>query len=142
MENKTISWLKKKYDLLTELLRVTKLINLTTVQSSLENEANDYIFLIEKRAQIFEAINKINNKLSYTQDSVDSQKQATELNSNINSLIRQIIDIDKENNSKARCIFENLGNMIKDIKTSRDINIAYNNIPKTEGIGARYDYSG
>lgn len=131
-ENDIFSYLKKKYNLVYELLRVTKIVELTGDDDKFEEEAEDYIFLIEKRGDIIHEIENINNKLkSLNYDALKDSKtnplsvEAEKFETETKNIISQIIEIDRLNNTKVNLIFANLKNSIKGINMGKNINAAY-----------------
>lgn len=131
-ESDIFGYLKNKYNLVYELLRVTKIVELTGSDDKYEEEAEDYIYLIEKRENIIHEIENINNKLkalnyaalknSKTNPlSIEAEKFETEMK----NIITQIIEIDRQNSAKVNFIFANLKNSIKGINMGKNINAAY-----------------
>jgi hypothetical protein len=127
-----LNGLKKKLNAINELLRVTKLIDLTGDKNKFEKEAEDYIYMIESREAILNEIMDIDRrlvgagykKLQQTESYVFPADIQT-VESDIKDCLLKIIALDSYNNKKAKDIRLSLKNAIKGINQKKNINSAY-----------------
>ncbi len=126
-----IELLQKKHDMLSELLRVTKLVDLTGDNDKFQSEADDFVFLMEKREKMLNEITSLNDKIlssrysSFANSDDTFSKEVNETVSKTDELINDIMRLDKLNNVKASAIFNKLKNSIKEINMGKSINTAY-----------------
>jgi len=131
-ENNAIQLLKKRHDLICELLRVTNLVQLSGDEKTFYDDAEEYTFLMEKREGMFMEIGRMNQELEsslYHQKnpsgSTAFRMEADEIQKSTQELIQQIIYIDKANQEIAETALERLKKSIKGIKEGRNMRVAY-----------------
>jgi hypothetical protein len=124
--------LKKKYDAVSELLRVTKLVTLTGDSDKFEREAEDYAYMIESREMIFKEIRGTDQKL--TSGGYRKLKETAgytfpveiqTVEKSLQTMIEQLIELDRINNDKARLISARLKNAIKGVNQGKNMNAIY-----------------
>ena len=130
IETDMVKVLKRKYTALQELFKVTNFVKLTGESEKFEKEAQEYVFLMEKRSKMVEELNKIEKELrtvSKNRDVGYRNDEENTLQEEIQELIQQIIEVDKKNMETANKIFSNLKESIKNLNLRKNMNNVYQN---------------
>lgn len=131
-ENSVIQLLRKRYNLVYELLRVTKLVTLSGDEKKVYEDAEEYTFLMEKREGMFAAVKQLNKELQSSghpnderSASVPFRMEIAEIRRQTDEVINELISIDKANQKIAENALDGLRKSIKGMKEGRNIQIAY-----------------